>query len=70
MKNTIVVFLLLCSCMAFAQKMEKEMPKGYEQEKMGIGKGKIDTVQYDSKTVGTMRKTLVYTPPGFDKKKK
>ncbi|WP_428658657.1 alpha/beta hydrolase-fold protein [Runella sp.] len=70
MKNSIVVFLLLCSCMAFAQKMEKEMPKGYEQEKMGIPKGKIDTVQYDSKTVGTMRKTLVYTPPGFDKKKK
>ncbi len=70
MKNLIVVFLLLCSSMAFAQKMEKEMPKGYEQEKMGIPKGKIDTIQYDSKTVGTMRKTLVYTPPGFDKKKK
>ncbi|RDB02632.1 alpha/beta hydrolase-fold protein [Runella aurantiaca] len=70
MKNTTMVFLLLCSCMAFAQKMEKEMPKGYELEKMGIPKGKIDTVQYDSKTVGTMRKTLVYTPPGFDKKKK
>jgi enterochelin esterase-like enzyme len=70
MKNLIVVFLLLCSSMAFAQKMEKEMPKGYEQEKMGIPKGKIDTVQYDSKTVGAMRKTLVYTPPGFDKKKK
>lgn len=70
MKNSIVVFLLLCSLMAFAQKMEKEMPKGYEQEKMGVAKGKIDTVQYDSKTVGAMRKTLVYTPPGFDKKKK
>ncbi|WP_041344140.1 alpha/beta hydrolase-fold protein [Runella slithyformis] len=70
MKNLIVVFLLLGSCMALAQKMEKEMPKGYEQEKMGIPKGKIDTVQYDSKTVGTKRKTLVYTPPGFDKKKK
>ncbi|MEI7585840.1 alpha/beta hydrolase-fold protein [Runella sp.] len=70
MKNSIVVVLLLCSFIAFAQKMEKEMPKGYEQEKVGIAKGKIDTVQYDSKTVGNMRKTLVYTPPGFDKKKK
>ncbi len=70
MKNSIIVFLLLGSFIGFAQKMEKEMPKGYEQEKMGIPKGKIDTVQYDSKTVGTMRKTLVYTPPGFDKKKK
>ncbi|NBB23262.1 esterase [Runella sp. CRIBMP] len=70
MKNPIIVFLLLCSFIGFAQKMEKEMPKGYEQEKMGIPKGKIDTVLYDSKTVGNKRKTLVYTPPGFDKKKK
>lgn len=70
MKKSILVLLLLCSFMAFAQKMEKEMPKGYEQEKMGIPKGKIDTVKYDSKTVGNMRKALVYTPPGFDKKQK
>jgi hypothetical protein len=42
MKNSIVVVLLLCSFIAFAQKMEKEMPKGYEQEKVGIAKGKID----------------------------
>ncbi|MDP1815514.1 MAG: alpha/beta hydrolase-fold protein [Leadbetterella sp.] len=70
MKNLILTLLILCSFMSLAQKMEKEMPKGYEQEKMGIAKGKIDTVLYDSKTVGNKRKTLVYTPPGFDKKKK
>ncbi|OYU93979.1 MAG: esterase [Bacteroidetes bacterium B1(2017)] len=70
MKNLILSLLILCSFMSLAQKMEKEMPKGYEQEKMGIAKGKIDTVLYDSKTVGNKRKTLVYTPPGFDKKKK
>jgi len=70
MKNFILAFLILCSFISFAQKMEKEMPKGYEQEKMGIAKGKIDTVQYESKTVGSTRKTLVYTPPNYDKKKK
>lgn len=70
MKNLILALLILCSFMSLAQKKEKEMPKGYEQEKMGIAKGKIDTVLYDSKTVGNKRKTLVYTPPGFDKKKK
>ena len=70
MKNLILTFLILCSFMSLAQKMEKEMPKGYEQEKMGIAKGKIDTILYDSKTVGNKRRTLVYTPPGFDKKKK
>lgn len=70
MKNFILAFLILCSFISFAQKMEKEMPKGYEQEKMGITKGKIDTVLYESKTVGNTRKTLVYTPPNYDKKKK
>ena len=69
MKNFILAFLILCSFISFAQKMEKEMPKGYEQEKMGITKGKIDTVLYESKTVGNTRKTLVYTPPNYDKKK-
>ncbi|NBA88615.1 esterase [Emticicia sp. CRIBPO] len=54
----------------FAQKMEKEMPKGFDQARENVSKGKIDTVLYDSKTVGSKRKTLVYTPPNFDKKKK
>lgn len=72
MKKILLLFaiLFLCGNIIFAQKMEKEMPKGYEQEKMGIAKGKIDTVLYESKTVGNKRKTLVYTPPNFDKKKK
>ena len=50
--------------------MEKEMPKGYENAKNSIAKGKIDTVKYESKTVGSTRKTLVYTPPNYDKNKK
>ena len=64
----LLAILFFCGKVLFAQKIE--MPKGYEQEKIGIAKGKIDTVLYDSKTVGNKRKTLVYTPPGFDKKKK
>ncbi len=46
------------------------MPKGYDVLQTGIAAGKIDSVQYQSKTVGTTRKVLVYTPPGFNKKKK
>lgn len=69
-----ILFLTLISTLfsieIFAQHTEKEMPKGYEQVRSGIAYGKIDTVQYDSKTVGNKRKMLVYTPPGFDKKKK
>lgn len=68
--RSVITLLFLCGNMVFAQNMEKEMPKGYENAKSGIAKGKIDTVLYESKTVGSTRKTLVYTPPNYDKKKK
>ncbi|MFD2520600.1 alpha/beta hydrolase-fold protein [Emticicia soli] len=55
---------------SFAQNFEKEAPKGFDKERAGIAKGKLDTIKYESKTVGANRKALVYTPPGFDKKKK
>lgn len=55
---------------SFAQTIEKEAPKGFDKERAGIAKGKLDSIQYESKTVGNTRKALVYTPPGFDKKKK
>ena len=40
-------------------------PKGFNTPRDGIAHGKIETVEYDSKTVGNKRKTLVYTPPGY-----
>src|SRR5688572_19872342 len=43
---------------------------GFDTERENIAHGKIDTVQYSSKTVGTKRKALVYTPPGFTKGRK
>ena len=56
--------------MVYAQKIEKEGPKGFDQVRTGIATGKLDTIKYESKTVGTTRKALVYTPPGFNKKTK
>jgi enterochelin esterase-like enzyme len=47
-----------------AQPTDKEAPKGFDQPRTGIASGRIDTVSYASKTVGTTRKALVYTPPG------
>lgn len=35
-----------------------------------IPRGKLEMVEYDSKTVGTTRKMNVYTPPGYSKDKK
>ncbi len=70
MKQLIVIILVCVSLSAYSQAIEKEMPQGFEKAREGIAKGKIDTLLYESKTVGSKRKTLVYTPPGFDKKKK
>lgn len=45
-------------------------PPGFDSVRINIAHGKIDTVHYDSKTVGTTRHALVYTPPGFSENKK
>ncbi|GAB3319938.1 hypothetical protein GCM10027299_13090 [Larkinella ripae] len=63
-------FLLFINTAGYSQVREKEMPKGFDQVRPGIATGKLDSVQYASKTVGTSRKALVYTPPGYSKKKK
>jgi enterochelin esterase-like enzyme len=70
MKKFLFLIILFYPAFSFSQSLEKEMPVGYENVRNNVAKGKIDTVLYDSKTVGAKRKTLVYTPPGYDKKKK
>jgi enterochelin esterase-like enzyme len=42
-------------------------PKGFDKKRDGIDRGKVETVEYDSKTVGIKRKAVVYTPPGYTK---
>ncbi|MDR6486561.1 enterochelin esterase-like enzyme [Chryseobacterium vietnamense] len=53
-----------------AQAFDKKVPQDFYTEKKEIPHGKIDTIQYSSATVGTTRKALVYTPPGFKKGEK
>jgi enterochelin esterase-like enzyme len=43
------------------------MPKGFDTMRENIARGKIETVEYDSKTTGDKRKMVVYTPPGYAK---
>ncbi|MEZ0607812.1 alpha/beta hydrolase-fold protein [Fibrella sp. WM1] len=62
--------LSLLSVGSYAQNIEKEAPKGFDQVRSGIATGKLDSISYPSKTVGTSRKALVYTPPGYNKKTK
>lgn len=47
-----------------------EAPTGYDAERPGIDRGTLETVEYRSESVGTVRKATVYLPPKFDANKK
>jgi enterochelin esterase-like enzyme len=40
-------------------------PESFDKAREGIPHGKLEMVEYDSKSVGNKRKALVYTPPGY-----
>ena len=63
------VLFLFCQTAA-AQDALKPAVRGFDTVRSTIAHGKIDTVLYNSKTVGTKRKATIYTPPGFSKSKK
>ncbi len=43
---------------------------GFDRVREGIEHGKLERVDYDSKTIGAKRWMEVYTPPGYSKEKK
>ena len=45
-------------------------PKGFDSKRDDIDHGKLETVEYESTTVGIKRKAQVYTPPGYSKDQK
>lgn len=47
-----------------------EPPAGFAVKRENIPHGKLEMIEYDSKTVGTKRKLNVYTPPGYSSAKK
>jgi enterochelin esterase-like enzyme len=48
----------------------RHAPQDFDSFRADVKRGKIDSVNYESKTVGTMRRLLIYTPPGFSKNHK
>ena len=40
-------------------------PAGFDARRDGIPRGKLETISYESKSVGTTRRMQVYTPPGY-----
>ena len=70
MKKILFIIALVISFQANSQSILKHSPDGFDTPRNDIKKGKIDTIIYVSKTVGTKRKALVYTPPSYTKGKK
>jgi enterochelin esterase-like enzyme len=42
-------------------------PKGFDARREKLDRGKIESVEYDSKATGGKRKMVIYTPPGYSK---
>lgn len=45
-------------------------PAGFNRTREGIPHGRLEMVEYDSKSVGTRRRMQVYLPPGYSKDSK
>src|SRR4051812_49143825 len=59
------VLALAVPALAQDPKPFEPAPKGFDVRRDNIERGKIETVEYDSKAVGGKRKLVVYTPPGY-----
>jgi enterochelin esterase-like enzyme len=67
--------LALTACTALAQPEGEQKseqtekfgtpPQGYDTRREGVERGKVETIEYDSTTVGIKRQARVYTPPGY-----
>ncbi len=47
-----------------------EPPNGIVEQRADVPRGKLEMIDYESKTIGTTRKMNVYTPPGYSNEKK
>jgi enterochelin esterase-like enzyme len=68
---TFLLFTLLVICFSsYSQSTVKQAPQNFDVVRADVLHEKIDTVTYTSTTVGSNRKALIYTPPGYSKDKK
>ncbi|MEX2215559.1 MAG: alpha/beta hydrolase-fold protein [Phycisphaeraceae bacterium] len=45
-------------------------PRGFDRRGENVERGRLEMVEYESKTVGAKRKVQVYLPPGYEKERK
>ena len=63
-----VVFLVpLAHAWGQADSKLEPAPSGFASRRDGVDRGKVETIEYDSKSVGDTRKMTVYLPPGYSK---
>lgn len=65
-----LAIVFLASISVHSQEPVKPGQPGFDVLRDSIAHGNIDTITYKSKTVDTLRRALIYTPPGYSKKNK
>jgi enterochelin esterase-like enzyme len=60
-----LIAILICPSLLFGPAALRAPPAGFDVRREGIERGKVETVEYDSKAAGGKRTMRVYTPPGF-----
>jgi enterochelin esterase-like enzyme len=68
--SSFLLLVLFAPSQADTPKELGPAPRGFDARRDGIERGKVETVEYDSKTVGVKRKMTVYLPPGYSKDNK
>jgi enterochelin esterase-like enzyme len=66
----LAVMLLGFGQFVHSQGLTKQAPEGFDVKRASIERGTVDTVTYNSETVGTEREAIIYTPPGYAESKK
>lgn len=70
MRQKFFIFYFLQFCIFVnAQNISQHPPQGFDSLRVDIPHGKIDSILYESKTVGTQRKALIYIPSGYSNAK-
>lgn len=71
MKKLICLLIpLFAQLLSASAQQQTAAPEGFDIQRPEIAHGRLDTITYASKTVGTNRKAVVYLPPGYSVKSK
>jgi enterochelin esterase-like enzyme len=61
----LALFLLLSTSPRADSPPLAPAPKGFDTRRDDIERGKVETVEYESKAIGGKRRMMIYTPPGY-----